>query len=50
MRLSIVFGTRGTPQALLHLERIFHDLSQQTFQNFQVMVVVDRKFEDKEDF
>ncbi|MDR2540325.1 MAG: glycosyltransferase family 2 protein [Candidatus Peribacteria bacterium] len=50
MRLSVVFGTRGTQQALPHLERIFHDLSKQTFQDFQVIVVVDRKFKDEEDY
>ncbi|MDR2190818.1 MAG: glycosyltransferase [Candidatus Peribacteria bacterium] len=39
MRLSVVFGTRGTE--LQHLERIFHCLAKQTFPDFTVIVVVD---------
>lgn len=46
----MVFGTRGNQQALSHLERIFHDLESQTFQDFQVKVVVDRTFKDQEEW
>ncbi|MDR3169055.1 MAG: glycosyltransferase [Candidatus Peribacteria bacterium] len=44
MRLSVVFGTRGNEHALPHLERILTCLEQQTFQDFQVIVVIDRNF------
>jgi hypothetical protein len=48
MRLSVVFGTRGTAPTLPHLKRILTCLEHQTFQDFQVIVVIDRKF-DTED-
>jgi glycosyltransferase involved in cell wall biosynthesis len=47
MRLSVIFGTRGNDFAFPHLQRIFRALQQQTFQDFQVIVVIDRKFEEK---
>jgi hypothetical protein len=50
MRLSVVFGTRGNQQALPHLERILHCLEIQTFQDFQIIVVVDRKFSDDAEY
>jgi sulfur carrier protein ThiS len=50
MRVSVVFGTRGDDYAIPHLQRIFHCLAQQTFQDFKVIVVVDRKFRDEEDY
>jgi hypothetical protein len=49
MRLSVVFGTRGNEHALPHLERILTCLEQQTFQDFQVIVVVDRKFSTEQE-
>jgi hypothetical protein len=48
MRLSVVFGTRGDEKAVQHLERIFRCLEGQTFQDFKVIVVVDRTFDDAE--
>jgi glycosyltransferase involved in cell wall biosynthesis len=50
MKLSVVFGTRGNQQAIPHLERIFHCLEAQTFQDFKILVVVDRKFEGEEEY
>jgi glycosyltransferase involved in cell wall biosynthesis len=46
MRLSVVFCTRGSNDAVPHLQRILYTLEHQTFQDFQVLVVVDRKFEN----
>ncbi|MDR0369790.1 MAG: glycosyltransferase family 2 protein [Candidatus Peribacteria bacterium] len=49
MRLSVIFGTRGNEFSFPHLQRIFRALQQQTFQDFQVIVIMDRKFKDKEE-
>ncbi|MDR2416423.1 MAG: glycosyltransferase [Candidatus Peribacteria bacterium] len=46
MRVSVVFGTRGTNMQLL--ERIFHCLKEQTFQEFKVIMVVDNDNISKE--
>ena len=50
MRLSVIFGTRGDVSSHAHLQRIFHALQQQTFQDFQVLVIVDREFADESAF
>jgi glycosyltransferase involved in cell wall biosynthesis len=50
MRLSVVLGTRGNAYAIPHLQRIFGALAAQTFQDFQVIVVVDRTFANEEEY
>jgi glycosyltransferase involved in cell wall biosynthesis len=50
MRLSVIFATRANEFALPHVKRILQCLYQQTFQDFQVIIVCDKKFEDEQDF
>ena len=47
MRLSVIFWTRANDYALPHLQRILSCLHQQTFQDFQSIVVCDREFTEK---
>ena len=48
VRVSVVFGTRANDFALPHLQRILCCLAQQTFQDFEVLVVCDREFTEQE--
>ena len=50
MRLSVAFGTRANEYAWDNVRRILGCLSLQTFQDFEVLVVCDRFFEQKEEF
>ncbi len=41
MRVSVVFGTRGNEMSIPHLTRIIGCLERQSFQDFELIIVVD---------
>jgi glycosyltransferase involved in cell wall biosynthesis len=49
MKLTVVFGTRGNQSAYAHIERIFSCLAAQTFQEFQIICIIDKKFEEEKE-